>query len=91
LNEIWQVDGFIGLTGTYIEGIFVSIGARSRGIGKQLLTHVKCLKSRLSLHVYKKNTRAIHFYEREHFQVQSEEIDENTGEGEYVMIWQREE
>lgn len=35
------VQGFIGLDGDYIAGIFVADGAQSRGIGRQLLEHVK--------------------------------------------------
>ena len=31
------IQGFLGLNGEYIEGIFVSEGAQSRGIGKCLL------------------------------------------------------
>jgi len=40
-REIW---GFIGLTGEYIEGIFVSGEMQSRGIGKRLLDFVKTKK-----------------------------------------------
>lgn len=34
---------------------------------------------------YQKNTRAIRFYERESFAIQSEGLDEATGEKDYVM------
>lgn len=84
-----QVEGFIGLTGHYIAGIFVKADAQSRGIGKRLLDHVKSFKSHLSLSVYQKNERAIHFYRREQFLLQSESIDENTNEEEYIMTWNR--
>ena len=47
-REIW---GFIGLTGEYIEGIFVSGEMQSRGIGKRLLDFVKTTKTELRLHV----------------------------------------
>ena len=36
-----QIDGFIGLTDNYIEGIFIREALQSRGIGKQLLNYVK--------------------------------------------------
>lgn len=84
-----QVQGFIGLTGDYIAGIFVREQARSQGIGKQLLNYVKDIKSSLSLSVYQKNTRAICFYQREHFVIQSENMDADTNEKEFVMAWSR--
>ena len=83
------IQGFIGLTGEYIEGIFVSDEMQSQGIGRLLLSFTKERKTKLSLNVYQKNTRAIHFYKREEFEIQSEDLDEDTGEKEYVMIWRR--
>ena len=50
------IDGFIGLTGNYIEGIFVREVIQSKGIGKQLLNYAKGIKSSLRLSVYQKNT-----------------------------------
>ena len=84
-----QIDGFIGLTENHIEGIFVAKAARSKGIGKALLEYAKSLKSRLTLSVYQKNERAIAFYRREQFIVQSEGIDEDTNEAEIQMLWTR--
>ena len=83
------IQGFVGLTGEYIAGIFVRDGARSKGIGRQLLEHVKGLKGRLTLHVYQKNQRAAAFYRREGFAVRGESVDEHTGETEYWMGWER--
>lgn len=79
--------GFVGMDGTYIAGIFVSNKAQSKGIGKQLLDYVKGFKEKLTLSVYQKNARAVKFYQREGFMIQSECIDENTGEAEYNMEW----
>ena len=84
-----KIQGFIGLNGEYIEGIFVSGEIQSQGIGKLLLDFVKERRSKLSLNVYQKNTQAIHFYQREGFIIQSEGLDEATGEKEYVMIWRQ--
>ena len=84
-----QIDGFIGLTENHIEGIFVAKAARSNGIGKALLDHVKPLKPRLTLGVYQKNERALAFYRREQFVVQSEGIDEDTNEADIQMLWMR--
>ncbi|RHU91128.1 GNAT family N-acetyltransferase [Clostridium sp. OM07-9AC] len=61
---------------------------QSQGIGKLLLDFIKERRMGLSLNVYEKNTRAIHFYQREGFEIQDEGIDEATGEKDYVMIWQ---
>ena len=83
-----EILGFIGLNDEYIEGIFVSDEMRSQGIGKLLLDFVKNRKAKLSLNVYQKNIRAIHFYQREGFAIRCEGLDEATGEKEYVMTWE---
>ena len=80
-----EIQGFIGLSNEYIEGIFVSEEMQSQGIGKLLLDDIKTRKTRLSLNVYQKNIRAISFYQREGFEIQCEGVDEVTGEKEYVM------
>ena len=84
-----QIDGFIGLTENHIEGIFVAKAARSKGIGKALLDYVKSRRPRLTLGVYQKNERALAFYRREQFIVQSEGIDDDTNEAEIQMLWTR--
>ena len=84
-----QIDGFIGLAENHIEGIFVAKAARSKGIGRVLLEYAKSRKPRLMLSVYQKNERALAFYQREQFTVQSEGIDEDTNEAELQMLWSR--
>ena len=84
-----QIDGFIGLTENHIEGIFVAKSARSKGIGRALLEYAKSRKPRLDLSVYQKNERALAFYRREQFVVQSEGIDGDTNEAEIQMLWTR--
>lgn len=83
-----QINGFIGLMDNYIAGIFVNKNEQSRGIGKQLLNYVKEIKVTLSLNVYQKNIRAISFYQREQFVIQSENIDD-TNEKEFTMTWNK--
>ena len=83
-----MIQGFIGVSDEYIEGIFVSDEMQSRGIGKILLDYIKDKKDRLQLKVYQKNVRAMSFYQREGFTIQSEEMDEFTREKEYVMNWE---
>ena len=81
------IQGFIGLSDEYIEGIFVSDEMQSRGIGKILLNYAKEKRNKLLLNVYQKNTRAIAFYQREGFEIQGNGVDEATGERDYVMAW----
>ena len=85
-----KVQGFVGLDGEYIAGIFVRKGAQSRGIGKALLDIVKEKKAELALHVYRKNEKAVRFYLREGFRIRREMTDEDTKEEEYLMEWSKE-
>ena len=84
-----NIDGFLGLDADYIAGIFVRSSAQSKGIGKLLLDFAKSAKGQLTLSVYQKNVRAVKFYQRESFQIQHKNIDKNTGEKEYTMIWKQ--
>ena len=84
-----EIQGFVGLSDEYMEGIFVSAEMQSQGIGKILLNYVKGERNNLLLNVYQKNTRAISFYQREGFEIRCNGIDEATGERDYVMAWQR--
>ena len=84
-----MIQGFVGLSNEYIEGIFVSNEMQSCGIGKLLLDYIKNKKIRLRLNVYQKNARALSFYQREGFDIQCEGLDDATGEKEYIMLWQQ--
>lgn len=84
-----MIQGFIGLSGEYIEGIFVSVEMQSHGIGRLLLDYIKNRKTKLSLNVYQQNTRAISFYKREGFEIKSYSLDKATGEKDYFMTWQQ--
>lgn len=81
------VQGFIGLNGDHVEGLFVAAGMQSHGIGKQLMDHVKRRRDALTLEAYRKNVDAVRFYQREGFTLQNEDLDESTGEMEYSMQW----
>ncbi|WP_300135312.1 GNAT family N-acetyltransferase [uncultured Oscillibacter sp.] len=95
--EVWvfeaearaEISGFIGLQEDYIAGIFVRREARSGGVGRQLLDHVKAGRRQLRLQVYRKNSRAAGFYRREGFRVLEEGVDPGTGEAELLMEWRR--
>lgn len=84
-----EIQGFIGMTDEYINGIFVCGEMQSQGIGKFLLDYAKSKKKKLLLNVYQKNARAISFYQREGFDIQCSDLDEATGEKEYVMVWEQ--
>ena len=73
----------------YIAGIFVKEGRQSEGIGKQLLDFVKEKKEHLWLHVYEKNGAAVRFYRRGKIRITCEGTDQNTGEKESIMVWDR--
>lgn len=80
-----EVAGFIGLSGDYIAGIFVSEKFRSKGIGKALLDAAKKIHPVLWLHVYVQNAAAVSFYLREGFRITDETVDESTDEREFCM------
>lgn len=82
--------GFVGLSENYIAGIFVRQSAQSQGIGKKLLDYVKENRKQLSLNVYEKNVRAVKFYKKEGFVIESTGTDSDTGEKEYTMSWKDE-
>ena len=88
-KEKEEICGFIGLSRTYIAGIFVKKEKQSMGIGSKLIEYCKSKYSELMLKVYVKNKRAVAFYERKEFKVIKEEIDEETNEKEYVMAWEK--
>lgn len=88
-NEAGAVDGFVGLDGAYVAGLFVDRDARSRGVGGRLLERAKREAGCLTLHVYARNGRAVAFYMREGFTQVEEGVDEATGETELTMAWRR--
>ena len=84
-----QILGFAGMVDNYLAGIFVDKKYRSQGIGKRLLAYIKESYSAFSLNVYQKNRRAVDFYLREGLSVIGEGIDEDTGEKDYAMSWNK--
>lgn len=79
---------FMGIKNRHIEGIFVDSKCRSQGIGKLLLDHAKSLYNKLTLSVYKRNTRAEEFYLREGFVPDREQMDFDTCQTEIFMKWE---
>lgn len=84
-----KIVGFVGLDNNYIEGIFVDTNNQCNGIGTSLLNKVKESRNSLTLSVYKKNKNAISFYKKNGFVITNENMDNNTKEIEYTMIWNK--
>ena len=88
-KEKEEICGFVGLSSTYIAGIFVKKEKQSMEIGRKLIQYCKSKYPELMLSVYVKNERAIAFYKGEEFKITKEEIDKTTNEKEYVMVWKK--
>lgn len=80
-------EGFLGLTGGTVAGLFVRRDARSAGVGSALLKIAQDLGRTLELCVYEKNTGALRFYRRHSFIPKLRRTDPFTGETELVMVW----
>ena len=85
------VKGFAGISDGYIAGIFVEEECQSKGIGKMLIDALKLYYSELRLNVYLKNSKAVSFYLREGFNKITKNLDEQTSEIEYQMMWKERE
>jgi putative acetyltransferase len=81
--------GFISLLDEYLAAIFVKSEYQGRGIGSLLLTHAMSLRKNLQLKVFQKNKKSIEFYKSKGFSVITESKDNNTGEDELVMQWNK--
>ena len=90
---VYESDGcikaFMGLMDDYIAGLFVEHQSQSTGIGSELLSYVQTIKPTLTLSVYAENDRAVTFYKKHGFVVQSKNMEEDTNHTEYKMIWER--
>lgn len=83
------VTGFVGVDEGYIQGLFVDKDYRGQGIGTKLLRYVSELYEKLELHVFENNYGAVCFYENKHFMRIEEQVNEDTGEVEYRMMYLR--
>lgn len=83
-----QIIGFAGMMTHYLAGMFVKPGYRDAGIGSLLLFALKSDYQQIRLDVYKKNAKAIRFYQRHDFNETDQSVDPDTGEVELKMKWQ---
>ncbi|MDF2613610.1 MAG: GCN5-related N-acetyltransferase [Clostridia bacterium] len=85
-----EIKGFISiLDQEYIGALFVDISSQGQGIGRRLIEHAKEAYGSLSLAVYKKNEKAVSFYELVGFQIKCEQLNEETNEPEYIMMYEK--
>lgn len=82
------IKGFISIMeGFFIGALFVAKEYQKQGIGLQLINYCQALYPKLELAAYVDNIRAVEFYKRCHFEVQSEQANRDSGFKEYVMVW----
>lgn len=82
-----EITGFVAMVDNYLAAIFVKETEQGKGIGQQLLDHVKSLKELIQLKVYKKNTKTFQFYKKNGFTILNESVEKETGEIEFFMEW----
>lgn len=86
-----EIKGFISLLNNeYIGALFVDLNSQREGIGRKLINYCKERSDKLTLNVYEKNVDATLFYIALGFINTKVQIDEQTGEKEYVMEWRKE-
>ena len=73
-----SVQGFISMVGNYLAAI-----------GKALIEYVKKIYPEITLRVYAKNEPSVAFYEKQGFRFVEKHVEEETGEQELVMKWNR--
>lgn len=64
-----RIQGFIGLQGNYIAGLFIAKEYQSQHLGTKLLNVAKGKHQQLILDVYLENQRAVKFYQQNGFQI----------------------
>ncbi|WP_252312711.1 N-acetyltransferase [Sinobaca sp. H24] len=83
-----EIVGFVSIVdNVYLAALFIDSKHQGEGYGRALLDFVKEQYKQLQLKVYKKNERAGEFYQRNEFIIKEEQIEEKTGEAEFVMEW----
>lgn len=88
-EENGHVQGFLGMDGSYIAGLFVAKSHRGQGISSQLMDAAKQSHPKLTLSVYEKNPHAYTFYRKRGFVEGNHQLDKVTGEFAIDMKWER--
>lgn len=80
--------GFISiLEDFFIGALFVAKEHQQQGIGMKLINFCKERYPKLELTVYVENTAAVDFYKQCDFVIQTEQVNEDSGFKEYLMVW----
>lgn len=85
-----KVIGFISIIDDeFIGALFIDINSQNKGIGTELINFAKKSYKKLSLAVYVENKRAVEFYKKKGFVIESEGVNEDSGYGEFIMSWEK--
>lgn len=83
-----KIIGFISIIDQqFIGALFVASSHAGNGVGSQLLKHVQSYYSALSLEVYQKNQRAVHFYYHLGFRIEEAAWQAETQHPTWIMYW----
>lgn len=81
-----KVVGFIAMIENEVGGLFVEPDFQGRGIGRQLMDHVRQSREFLELEVFKDNAIGRQFYDRYGFKLVKEQTNQETGQ---PALWLR--
>ena len=84
-DDSGKAEAFFAFAGEYLAALFVAPSAQGRGIGRRLLRIARRMHPELTLSVYKKNSRAVAFYQREGMRIVGERVEKATGCEELLM------
>lgn len=84
-----EIQGFISLSGNYIDCFYVKSKYQGQGIGKALIKHCKGIFWSLMIKVYQQNQNAISFLEKQSFFVRDKMDNAETGQTELFLEWIR--
>jgi putative acetyltransferase len=82
-----EILGFISMSDTHINGLFVKVDHQRKGIGRDLLNHVKDRNSALELCCFMDNYQAQRFYHAQDFEIVKEQTHAELPFDEYLMQW----
>jgi len=81
-----NIKGFISIIDNeFIGALFVHTDFQNKGIGKALIDYAIDKYKVLNLAVYKENKKSVQFYINRGFKIIKEQINEDSGNSEYIM------